>query len=301
MKKLLLLLTVVAVSSFFIACGDDDEDQIISYSDVPKNAQEFIKEHFNSFSTTDILSVKLDNNGIYDVKFKNRIEIDFYPNGVWKEIDLNDNTLPSSIAMLLPEKALSYISSTYPNGVIEEIEKIGAYSEQGQGFKIELRDDREIYFDAAGNVLKDKGNANGGKETVALDGLPDISKEFLNTYFKGEIPSKIEKEWNKYEVKYNDDKPNEIEVEFFSKDGSFKSVEAENANDIMRSIINGVSGSTAILDYLDKNHSLGIIEEFSIAATGITIDKGYVVEIDGKPDYKIYFNEKGEHIKTIRD
>ena len=70
---------------------------------------------------------------------------------------------------------------------------------------------------------------------------------------------------------------------------------------MIRSIIKGISGSTAILDYLDKNHAGAAIEEFSIAASGITIDKGYVVEIDGKPDYKIYFNDKGEHIKTIRD
>lgn len=302
MKKLFLGLMILATSSFFIACSDDDDkDQMISYSEVPEVAQKFMEEHFIGFSEADVLSVKLEDNGTYDVKFKNKIEIDFYPNGVWKDIDLNGNSLPSSIAMLLPENALSYVSSTYPNAVIEEIEKIGAYSENGQGFKIELIDDREIYFDAAGNVLKDKGNEDGGKQTVSFDKLPSKTQEFLNTYFKGEIPSSIEKEWNKYEVKYNDEKPNEVEVEFFSNDGSFKSVEAESANEIIRSIIKGVSGSTAILDYLDKNHSAGVIEEFSVAATGITVDKGYVVEIDGKPDYKIYFNEKGEHVKTVRD
>lgn len=302
MKKLFLVLTVLVMPLLFIACSDDDDkDQSITFSEVPKTTQAFLKEHFVDFNEADIQSVTLEGDGSYDIKFKNRIEMDFYPNGVWKDIDLNGNALPQSIAMLLPEKALTYLSSTYPGILIEEVEKTGPYAEVGQGYKIELRNDREIYFDAQGNVLKDKTDGNGGKQDVKFEDLLPATKEFLTTYFKGQTPTKIEKEWNTVKVEYNSEQANEVEIEFFSKDGSFYSVEVETVNDAIRAIIKGVSGSDAILVYLDKEHTGGVIEEFSIAASGVTIDKGYVVEVGGKPDYKIYFDIDGKHLKTLRD
>lgn len=302
MKKLFLVLTVLVMPLLFIACSDDDDkDQSITFSEVPKTTQAFLKEHFFDFNEADIQSVTLEGDGSYDIKFKNRIEMDFYPNGVWKDIDLNGNALPQSIAMLLPEKALTYLSSTYPGILIEEVEKTGPYAEVGQGYKIELRNDREIYFDAQGNVLKDKTDGNGGKQDVKFEDLLPVTKDFLTTYFKGQTPTKIEKEWNTVKVEYNSEQANEVEIEFFSKDGSFYSVEVETVNDAIRAIIKGVSGSDAILVYLDKEHAGAVIEEFSIAASGVTIDKGYVVEVGGKPDYKIYFDIDGKHLKTLRD
>lgn len=300
MKKIFLVLTGLIASLILVSCSDDDNNERVSFSEVPETAKSFLTKHFTDFDEANISYIEKDSDGTYDVKFNDRTEIDFYPNGVWKEIDLNGNTLPNSIAMLLPENALNYISSTYPNAIIEEIEKIEPYSEDGQGFKIELRNDRDIYFDAKGNVLKDKGEESKGKETVKVESLPTMSQEFLNTYFKGQKPNRIEKEWNQYEVEYNKNQT-EVEIEFFATNGSFKSIEADNGTDVIRPIIQGELGSTSILDYLDKNHPRQAINEFSIAASGITIEKGYVVKIDGKPDYKIYFDMTGKHIQTVRD
>lgn len=303
MKKLLFILTFIATAFIFVSCSDDDDnEQRISLTETHEGVQTFLKKHFIDFSEADIDYIELEkSSGVYDVKFKNRIEIDFYPNGVWKEIDLNGNSLPNSIAMLLPESALNYIHSTYPNAIIEEIEKLGNYSEDGQNFKIELRNDRDIIFDASGKVLKDKGETSKDKEeNIAFNDLKPISQEFLNTYFKGQTPSLIEKEWNTYEVIYNKDKANEIEVEFFATDGSFKSVESDQNQDLIRSIIEGI-GSKTILEYLDQNHRGQIIEEFSVAASGITISNGYVVEVDAKPDYKIYFDQNGKYLQSVRD
>lgn len=303
MRKIFLTSIVLFSSFIFSSCSDDDDDDTaINYSEVPQTAKSFLQNHFVDLYESDILYTKLDKDGTYEVKFKNGIEIDFYPNGVWKEIDLNGNTLPSSVAMTLPEKALSYISSTYPNQKIEDIEKTGAYSEQGQGFKIEIQNDRDIYFDALGNVLKDNNQGSTGKETIAFSSLPAKAQTFLTTYFADQTPGKIELEWNVYEVEYNKDQPTKIELEFF-KDGHFKSLEVEKSNDIIRSIITEVSGSDAILNYLDKNHTMQIIEEFSIAATGITLaNGGYVIETEGNNiDYKIYFDNIGSHVKTIQD
>lgn len=300
MKKVFLVLMGFIASLILVSCSDEDNNERVSFSEISETAKSFLIKHFTDFNEFNISYIEKDSDGTYEVMFNDRTEIDFYPNGIWKEIDLNGNTLPNSIAMLLPENALSYISSTYPNAIIEEIEKTGPYSENGQGFKIELRNDRDIYFDAKGDVLKDKGEESKGKETVKVESLPTTSQEFLNTYFKGQTPDRIEKEWNKYEVEYKKNQT-EVEVEFFASDGSFKSIEADNGTDIIRPIIQGELRSTSILDYLDENHLGQAINEFSIAASGITIEKGYVVEIDGKPDYKIYFDLTGKHIQTVRD
>ncbi|WP_101689365.1 PepSY-like domain-containing protein [Dysgonomonas massiliensis] len=307
MRKIVFILAVV-MSSFIIAsCSDDDNDnsKAIEFSEMPADSQDFIKKHFGNegaFDESEIRRVEVESNGEYEVLFVNGIEVDFYANGVWKEIDLNGKQLPNSIAMLLPSNALNYISSKYPNSQIEEIEKQGVYSET-QGFKIELRGDRDIYFDYLGNVLKDKGETSQGENNVAKEDLPESIQLFLSTYFADQQPSKIKLEWDKYEIVYNEDKADEIEVEFF-KDGSFKSVDLESENAVVKDIIKGVTKSNLILEYLDANHAGLRIEEFSMAPAilGAKYKDGYIVELDGgKTDYKVYFNASSAHITTIID
>lgn len=301
MKKIFFTLAIMALTLSFVACdNDDNKTRRIDFSEVPETAKTFLTKHFANFSEDDIMSVEVDEDdyGTYEVKFKNLTEITFYSNGVWKEIDLNGNPLSESIVRLIPENALTYISSMYPNAIIEEIEKTEKSPDNPLGFKIELKNDRDIYFDLNGDVIRDKGEGTEGKKPIELKDLEDITKDFLNTYFEGLTPKSIEKEWNKIEVEYNGD----IEVEFFAKDGSFKSIEAENNPELMRNVIKGIIGSTAILDYLDKNHQGQVIEEFSVAAAGITIKNGgYVVELDGRQDYKVYFDKEGNYVATVND
>lgn len=307
MRKIVLILAVVMSSFILASCSDDDNDnsKAIEFSEMLADSQDFIKKHFGNegaFDESEIRRVEVESNGEYEVLFVNGIEVDFYANGVWKEIDLNGKQLPNSIAMLLPSNALNYISSKYSNSQIEEIEKQGVYSET-QGFKIELRGDRDIYFDYLGNVLKDKGETSQGENNVAKEDLPESIQLFLSTYFADQQPSKIKLEWDKYEIVYNEDKADEIEVEFF-KDGSFKSVDLESENAVVKDIIKGVTKSNLILEYLDANHAGLRIEEFSMAPAilGAKYKDGYIVELDGgKTDYKVYFNASSAHITTIID
>lgn len=305
MKKAVYLLALLFASFVSVACNDDDNDsKRIEYTDIPVESKAFIAEHFGingTFDEEEVREVELESNGEIEVKFVNGIEIDFYKDGVWKEIDLNGNELPNSVAMLLPVNALNYISANYPSGIIEEIEKIGNQAEH-QSFKIELKGDRDIYFDYQGNVEKDKGQTSQGGNKVELTELPNLAQTFLTTYFKGLTPSKIELEWSKYEVVFNEDKVDEIEVEFL-EDGTFKNVDSEGADDIIKVIIEGVTKSKLILEYLERNHVGQRIEEFSMASSilGEEMRGGYVVELDSKPEYKLYFNADSGLVKTIVD
>lgn len=220
MKKILFTSIVLLFTSFtFLACSDDDDDYTWKkFSEIPASAQQFVKDHFSAqdgtFDETSIVEIKQEKNGDYEVKFSNRVEVDFYTNGVWKEIDTNGNTLPNSTAMLIPEKALNYISTKYPTAIIEEIEKQGAYSDT-QNIKIELRDDRDIIFDYLGNVISDHGATSGDDDQVMKpEELHAKIQAFLNTYFEGKTPDLVKKEWDEYEVVFNNDTKEEVEIEF---------------------------------------------------------------------------------------
>lgn len=298
------------MSSFIIAsCSDDDNDKskAIDFSEIPAVSQEFIKNHFGNegaFDESEIRRVEVESNGEYEVLFVNGIEVDFYANGVWKEIDLNGKQLPNSIAMLLPSNALSYIGTKYPSSQIEELEKQGAYSEN-QSFKVELRGDRDIYFDYLGNVLKDKGQVVDDKENISQDALPEVSKAFLLEYF-GNVTAtpRVEKEWDKYEVTYYEDSKNEINIEFFL-DGTFKDIELETENNVIRTIMTNISKSDNLVKYVDTNYAGYFIEEFSVIKTNILgpeLNGGYRVDVElGRDEWKIYFKADGSFFKKVND
>lgn len=309
MKKVLFALTLIFASFAIVSCSDDDkdDDKHIEYADVPKEAKDFLNRHFaagegTQLDETTIQYVKHDKDGTYDVVFKNRMEIEFYSNGIWKDIDLNGNTLPESVAFLIPTKALSYISTKYPNKEIEEIEKKGPQSET-QDFEIELRGDIDVLFDYLGNVKSDKGNNNnnGNNQEVPIDKLPASIVAKLNKYFEGQKPNEIKLEWDKYEITFNEDTPNEIEIEFF-KDETFKSVEAEGNDEVIRAIMTDISPKA--LTYVNTNHAGFRIEEFSKTPpyfVGKYTD-GYKVEVEqGRTAFDIYFDKDGNHINTVRD
>lgn len=307
MKKNIFLLVVLMFSFIIAACSDDDNDKVIKFSEIPTSSQEFIAGHFGYggiFDDSEIRRVKVESNGDFEVILKNSVEVDFYANGVWKEIDLNGQDIPQSIIMLLPAKALEYIGLKYPTAVIEEIEKQGAYSDT-QGFKIELRGDRDIYFDYLGNVLKDKGEAIEESENVGHNALPEVAREFLQIYF-GNISAtpKVEKDWNKYEVTYYEGADNEVDIEFLL-DGEFKSIELESENNMIRAIMNDISKSENIVKYIDTNYLGYFMEEFSVINTdilGTELNGGYRVDIEkGNDEWKLYFKSDGSFYKKVND
>ena len=50
-------------------------------------------------------------------------------------------------AALVPEAIAKLMATNYPNAKIAQIEK------RGSGYEIELSDDREMLFDASGNMI----------------------------------------------------------------------------------------------------------------------------------------------------
>lgn len=156
-KKLLIALFVLsAFSSFLFAQATDNEQNPYSYtpdtnaqygygvqlSSIPQNAQNFIKQHFPNIQVS---YIERDWDDI-EVYLANGTQIEFFPNGDWKEVKCYMN-MPASI---LPANVMATIQRTYPQAAIIKIEK------QFTIFEVKLNNMMELYIDNNGTLIGQK-------------------------------------------------------------------------------------------------------------------------------------------------
>ena len=111
----------------------------VQLSSIPQNAQNFIKQHFANVKVT---FIERDWDDI-EVYLENGTQIDFFPNGDWKEVKCYGN-MPATI---LPPNVMNTVRNTYPNAAIIKIEK------QFTTFEIKLNNMMELYIDGNGQLL----------------------------------------------------------------------------------------------------------------------------------------------------
>lgn len=137
MKKLMLFAVVfslMAVSAF--------ADMVVSPKALPKSAQDFLADNFPD---TGIMLVEQDYDE-FEVHLNNGAEIDFYPDGSWKEVKAYQN-FPTKI---LPVPVVNAISKSQPGTSIIKAEKIW------NGYEIKTSNRMELYIDSKGNMLGQK-------------------------------------------------------------------------------------------------------------------------------------------------
>lgn len=156
-KKLLIALFVLsAFSSVLFAQATDNEQNPYSYtpdtnaqygygvqlSSIPQNAQNFIKKHFPNIQVS---YIERDWDDI-EVYLADGTQIEFFPNGDWKEVKCYMN-MPASI---LPANVMATIQRTYPQAAIIKIEK------QFTIFEVKLNNMMELYIDNNGTLIGQK-------------------------------------------------------------------------------------------------------------------------------------------------
>lgn len=156
-KKLLIALFILsAFSSFLFAQATDNGQNPYSYtpdtnaqygygvqlSSIPQNAQNFIKQHFPNIQVS---YIERDWDDI-EVYLANGTQIEFFPNGDWKEVKCYMN-MPASI---LPANVMATIQRTYPQAAIIKIEK------QFTIFEVKLNNMMELYIDNNGTLIGQK-------------------------------------------------------------------------------------------------------------------------------------------------
>lgn len=156
-KKLLIALFVLsAFTSFLFAQATNNEQNPYSYtpdtnaqygygvqlSSIPQNAQNFIKQHFPNIQVS---YIERDWDDI-EVYLANGTQIEFFPNGDWKEVKCYMN-MPASI---LPANVMATIQRSYPQAAIIKIEK------QFTIFEVKLNNMMELYIDNNGTLIGQK-------------------------------------------------------------------------------------------------------------------------------------------------
>ncbi|WP_454944475.1 PepSY-like domain-containing protein [Capnocytophaga granulosa] len=132
-RKIVTVVTVLFAVNFAAA-----KDVQIKFSELPQKAQTYVRTHF---SESDVASVWKDTEMLlvedYTVILSNGLEIDFYPNGDWKEVKSRGTEIPSKI---IPSGIFQYVSQNYNGQRIKELKK------KRYGYKVELSGDIDLEF-----------------------------------------------------------------------------------------------------------------------------------------------------------
>ena len=142
MKKLTLLWVCMFVFSSAIWASNDKP---IKITEMPQQAQKFIKSYFSNHSVamakmeTDFLSKS------YDVIFTNGDKVEFDNKGRWTNIDCEHSVVPSGV---VPQSIKEYVQKQYPSAKILKLELTDR-----KGYDVELSNDVEIEFDKKFNVI----------------------------------------------------------------------------------------------------------------------------------------------------
>lgn len=150
----------------FLGVDDDNEDDFgdehIQPSDLPQNILDFITANYPDSS---IEEAELENNGNYEVKLENGVELIFDGDGnfLGRARDENEDDQGEDHEDInpsdLPQLILDYITENYPDNSIIEAEM------DEEGYEITLNNGVELKFDQQGNFISSEdGNGDDGDE-----------------------------------------------------------------------------------------------------------------------------------------
>ena len=137
-KKLLIISLILGLSSSMVFA-----DWIVPVTALPQKSRAFIN---STFPGVQIWKVERDG-GKFEVKLSNGVDIDFYMNGDWKDIDGGWVTIPFSV---LPAAVANTVKQTYPQAMIVDVEK------EWGNYKIKLNNFMELYITANGQLVGQK-------------------------------------------------------------------------------------------------------------------------------------------------
>lgn len=137
MRKTLALLISLLLSSVLFA------DMVVPVSQLPKSAQNFIQK---TFPGAQIFKVERDD-GKFDVKLNNGVDIKFFLNGDWEKIDSDYTPIPLTV---LPSAVQNTLKNSYPQASVTEIEK------EFGNYKIKLNNMMELFISGNGQLIGQK-------------------------------------------------------------------------------------------------------------------------------------------------
>lgn len=232
--KLFVVLTAILT---FTSCSKDSNtettnplnstairaDSSIRTASLPQAILDYIS---NNYPDITVKKSEIEDNGNYEVKLNNGVELIFDAEGSFLGIDDDDGENNFDDTQLniseLPKILLDFIATNYPNESIDEAEL-----ENNGNYEIELENEVILIFDVDGNFLgigEDENEDEDGETNIEAASLPQIILDYLSANYGDKTIIKAEVDEDEtYEITLS----NGVEVTFDS-DGAF--LEAEDAN-----------------------------------------------------------------------
>lgn len=144
MKTLFKTLSIVGLLA--VSSAVNAQDKIISLSQLPKQAQNFIKTYASKLVVSYVkLEDELFSKKSYEVKMQDGSEFEFDKNGNWKEVDLKHKAVPSA---LVPQSVKAYIAKSFPNNNVVKIAR------KSFKYEVELTNGLDLEFNSKGKFLR---------------------------------------------------------------------------------------------------------------------------------------------------
>lgn len=141
MKKLLLLFACLFALQSVVRADDDKPIQV---NKMPKQAQQFISQHFpgNQVAIAKVESDFLDKS--YDVIFTNGNKVEFDKKGNWKEVNCKYSMVPAGI---VPTPIQKYVTANYADAKVVKIDR------DKRDYEVKLSNGWELKFDLSFNLI----------------------------------------------------------------------------------------------------------------------------------------------------
>lgn len=141
MKKITFLFVCLFAMTLNVSAGNDKPIQV---TEMPKSAQQFIKNHFanQSIAMAKVETEFMDKN--YDVIFTNGDKVEFDKKGKWTKVDCEHSQVPQAI---IPMAIQHYVAKNYPDAKVVKIEVTDR-----KGYDVDLSNGFDIEFDKKMNV-----------------------------------------------------------------------------------------------------------------------------------------------------
>lgn len=143
MKKMIFLFVSLFVMNLAVFA---DNDKPIQVTEMPKEAQSFVKSHFANQS---VAVAKMETDFLdktYDVIFTNGDKVEFDKKGNWTKVDCEHTQVPQAV---IPAAIQQYVSKNYPDAKVVKIEKTDR-----KGFDVDLSNGFDIEFDKKMRVVE---------------------------------------------------------------------------------------------------------------------------------------------------
>ncbi|MEI0566336.1 PepSY-like domain-containing protein [Brachyspira pulli] len=135
-KLFILIITLISASSLFA-------DWIVPVSSLPQKSRNFIAQ---IYPDAQIWEIEIDD-GKFEVKLSNGVQIDFLQNGQWSSIDGEYTAVPFNA---LPENVANTIRNVYPQTMIIDVEK------EWGNYKVKLNNFMELFISSHGQLMGQK-------------------------------------------------------------------------------------------------------------------------------------------------